>query len=201
MTRTFIALELDKALQRHLGRILRRMAQELPSLCWVDPARIHLTLAFLGQLSDEQLAAAISAAELAARKVSSFDVRLSQPGIFGTRRQPSVIWMGVDEPSGKLLQLQRELNLELAQRGFEVDKRPFSPHLTLSRVKAPLNAEEQQRLQKLLTVKGRQSSSPTMHVSQISMMKSELSRAGAKYTSLYHVALGLNEASPLNLTP
>jgi len=192
MTRTFIALELDEPLQRYLGRIIRRMAQELPSLCWVDPAGIHLTLAFLGQLSDEQLSAAISAAELAARKVSAFDFRLSHPGIFGTPRQPRVIWIGVDESSGKLLQLQRELNLELAQRGFEVDKRPFSPHLTLSRVKAPLKAEEQQSLQRLLTVKDRQPSSPTMHASQISVMKSELSPMGAKYTCLRNVDLGLS---------
>ena len=192
MTRTFIALELDEPLQRYLGRIIRRMAQELPSLCWVDPTGIHLTLAFLGQLSDEQLSAAISAAELAARKVSAFDFRLSHPGIFGTPRQPRVIWIGVDESSGKLLQLQRELNLELAQRGFEVDKRPFSPHLTLSRVKAPLKAEEQQSLQRLLTVKDRQPSSPTMHASQISVMKSELSPMGAKYTCLRNVDLGLS---------
>lgn len=192
MTRTFIALELDEPLQRYLGRIIRRMAQELPGLCWVDPAGIHLTLAFLGQLSEEQLSAAISAAELAARKVSAFDFRLSHPGIFGTPRQPRVIWIGVDESSGKLLQLQRELNLELAQRGFEVDKRPFSPHLTLSRVKAPLKAEEQQSLQRLLTVKDRQPSSPTMHASQISVMKSELSPMGAKYTCLRNVDLGLS---------
>ena len=191
MTRTFIALELDEPLQRYLGRIIRRMAQELPSLSWVDLAEIHLTLAFLGELSDEQLSAAISAAELAARKVSSFDIRLSLPDIFGTQRQPRVIWMGVDEPSGKLLQLQQQLNLELAQRGFEVDKRPFSPHLTLSRIKAPLNAEEQQRLQRILTVKDRQPSSPIIHVSQISVMKSELSRMGAKYTCLRNVDLGL----------
>jgi len=191
MTRTFIALELDEPLQRYLGRIIRRMAQELPSLSWVDLAGIHLTLAFLGELSDEQLSAAISAAELAASKVSSFDIRLSLPDIFGTQRQPRVIWMGVDEPSGKLLQLQQQLNLELAQRGFEVDKRPFTPHLTLSRIKAPLNAEEQQRLQRILTVKDRQPSSPIKHISQISVMKSELSRAGATYTCLRNVDLGL----------
>lgn len=115
MTRTFIALELNETLQHYLGAIIRRMKQELPALAWVDPTGIHLTLAFLGELSNEQLSQAVRAAELAARKAAPFDFRLSQPGVFGAPRQPRVIWMGVDEPSGKLLQLQQQLNLELTR--------------------------------------------------------------------------------------
>src|SRR6266567_1567450 len=176
MTRTFIALELNETLQHYLGAIIRRMKQELPALAWVDPTGIHLTLAFLGVLSDEQLSQAVSAAELAARKAAPFDFHLSQPGVFGTPRQPRVIWIGVDEPSGKLLQLHQQLNLELTRRGFEVDTHPFSPHLTLSRVKTSLKAEELQRLQRLLTVKESQPSTPVDHVRHLSVMKSELSR-------------------------
>src|SRR5437588_4602910 len=153
MTRTFIALEMDEPLQRYLGDINRRMAQELPNLHWVDPAGIHLTLAFLGELTDEQVAKAIQSAEVAAQQVSPFEYRLSGLGIFGSPRQPRVIWMGIEEPSGKLIRLHRALNRELRQRRFEVDKRPFSPHLTLSRVRAPLGPDEQQRLQHLLASK------------------------------------------------
>jgi 2'-5' RNA ligase len=194
MTRTFIALELNATLQHYLGAIIRRMKQELPALAWVDPTGIHLTLAFLGELSDEQLSQAFRAAELAARKAAPFDFRLSQPGVFGAPRQPRVIWIGVDEPSGKLLQLQQQLNLELTRQGFEVDTRPFSPHLTLSRVKASLKAEELQSLHRLLTVKESQPSPPDYHVRHLSVMKSELSRTGTIYTCLHHVILGLNGA-------
>ena len=190
MTRTFIALELDESLQAYLGRIIHRMAQELPDLRWVDPAGIHLTLAFLGELSDEQLVEAMQAAELAARKVPPFGYRLSHPGVFGSPRQPRVIWIGIDEPTGKLLQLHQALNRELEQRGFEVDKRPFSPHLTLSRIKAPLKPDEQQRLQRLIAARNVISSSSTYHVHHLSVMKSELSRTGAKYTCLRDFALG-----------
>src|SRR5436309_8767040 len=107
MTRTFIAFELDESLQSYLSRFIQRVAQELPSLRWVDPAGIHLTLAFLGELTGEQLVEAMQAAELAARKVPPFDYRLSQPGVFGSPRQPRVIWIGIDEPTGRLLQLQQ----------------------------------------------------------------------------------------------
>lgn len=190
MTRTFIALELDESLQAYLSKVIRRMAQELPNLHWVDPAGIHLTLAFLGELTGEQLAATMQAAEFAARKVPPFDYHLSHPGVFGPPRQPRVIWIGIDEPAGKLLQLHRAVNSELEQRGFEVDKRPFSPHLTLCRIKTPLKAEEQQRLQRLIAARDMISSASTYHVRHLSVMKSELSRTGARYTALHDFPLG-----------
>ncbi len=67
MTRTFIALDLNEELQRFLGVIISQASQELPDLRWVEPAGIHLTLAFLGELSDDQLAEAVDATEEAAQ--------------------------------------------------------------------------------------------------------------------------------------
>ncbi len=189
MTRTFIALEMNDSLQRYLGSIIRQMAQELPNLRWVDPAGIHLTFAFLGELTDQQVAEAIQSAEAAAQQVSPFEYRLSGLGIFGSPRQPRVIWMGIEEPSGKLIQLHHKLNRELEQRGFEIDKRPFSPHLTLSRVKSPLKSDEQQGLQRLLASKQMLPSSPLLEMHNLSVMKSELSRTGAKYTCLQNCPL------------
>jgi RNA 2',3'-cyclic 3'-phosphodiesterase len=191
MTRTFIALEMSEALQDFLGELLRHMARELPNVRWVDPAGIHLTLAFLGELSDEQLLEATSAAEVAAQQVTPFSYRLSHLGVFGSPRQPRVIWAGIEEPTGKLAQLHRVLNRELEQRGFEVDTRPFSPHLTLSRVKAPLTPVELQRLQRLLAETHIAKSSPTHHVHSLNVMKSELLRTGARYTCLRAFRLGV----------
>ena len=190
MTRTFIALEMDESLQGLLGDIIRKMAQELPNLRWVDPVGIHLTLAFLGELNDEQLEEVMAAAEDAAHRASPFSYRLSGLGVFGSPRQPRVIWVGIEESSGRLVRLHRILNKELERRGFEVDTRPFSPHLTLSRVKAPLKPDEQQRLQRLLASLQIAKSSPLPHVQHLNVMKSELSRTGAKYTCLREFNLG-----------
>ena len=190
MTRTFIALELNAALQRFLGEIISQISQKLPDLRWVDPTGIHLTLAFLGELTDEQLVEAIYAAEEAAQKAIPFAYRLKGLGIFGSPHQPRVIWMGVEDlPSGKiqgspLQQVHRVLSKELELRGFEVEKRPFSPHLTLARLKQPLSPEAQQRLQRLLHSKQAGASSPIYQANNLCVMKSELSRAGAKYTCL-----------------
>ena len=190
MTRTFIALELNEALQRFLGEIISQVSQELPDLRWVDPHGIHLTLAFLGELSDEQLVEAIHAAEEAATKATSFEYRLKGLGIFGSPQRPRVIWMGVEDlPSGKvqgspLQQVHRVLSRELELRGFEFEKRPFSPHLTLARLKQPLLPDAQQRMQRLLHSKLAGASTAIYPVNTLCVMKSELSRAGAKYTCL-----------------
>jgi 2'-5' RNA ligase len=186
MTRTFIALEMNEDMQRRLAGEVRRVAQALPGVRCVDPAGIHLTLAFLGELDDEQLAQAMAASEIAARRVAPFSCRLTRLGIFGSPRQPRVIWMGIDEPSGALALLHRTLTYELTRRGFETDQRPFSPHLTLARIKSPLSADEQQSLQALLA-SGQPGSAPTRDgypARTLNVMKSELSRAGARYTCL-----------------
>lgn len=194
MTRTFIALELKDTLQRFLGDIISQAAQELPNLRWVDPAGIHLTLAFLGYLTDEQLKTAMDAAQVAALQAVSFEYRLKGLGMFGSSSQPRVIWMGVEDlPSGQiqgspLQQLHRVLSRELEQRGFEIEKRPFSPHLTLARIKQPLTPDEQQRLQRLLHSKQAGASSPIYCAEHLSVMKSELARAGAIYTCLREYA-------------
>ncbi len=191
MTRTFIALEMNVALQRHLEEVTRQVARALPGVRWLDAVSIHLTLAFLGELNDEQLSEAMNASATAARQVRAFSYRLSRLGIFGSPRQPRIIWMGIEEPSGSLIRLHRLLNQELEQRGFEIDKRPFSPHLTLARVKSPLTPAEQQELQRLLTGEQRGIASSTDYpAGLIHVMRSELSRSGAHYTSLREYRLG-----------
>jgi 2'-5' RNA ligase len=196
MTRTFIALEMVESLQHYLGDLIAYAAHELPALRWVDPAGIHLTLAFLGELDDERLALAMEATQIAARDVPAFTYSMKGLGFFGSPHQPRVIWMGMEDyPSpyvqGSPLQLaHRVLNRELERRQFEVEKRPFSPHLTLARVKQPLSPIEQQALQRLLQSRRAVPPAQRYPARKLAVMKSELARGGAKYTCLREYALG-----------
>ncbi len=198
MTRTFIALDMHASVQQALGQVLERFAQALPDLRWVDAAgmhMIHLTLAFLGELDDDRLALAMEATRAATQNFPAFDYRLTTPGIFGTPQHPRVIWMGIeDRPLAQLhgsplQRLHQILNRELERRGFETEKRPFSPHLTLARVKHPLTPAEQQTLQRQLHSKQDQSTSTLYRATHLNVMKSELSRSGAQYTVLESCAL------------
>lgn len=138
MTCTFIALDMHAAVQQALGQVIERFAHALPHLRWVDAAGIHLTLAFLGELDDDRLALAMEATLAATHDFPSFDYRLTAPGIFGSLQQPRVIWMGIeDRPIAQLhgspfQRLHHILNRELERRGFETEKRPFSPASTMT---------------------------------------------------------------------
>jgi RNA 2',3'-cyclic 3'-phosphodiesterase len=195
MTRTFIALEMSAPAQRVLGQTIERFARALPAPRWVDVAGIHLTLAFLGELDDDRLALAMEAARAAAHDFPAFDYRLTAAGFFGPPQQPRVIWMGVeDKPVAQLhgsplQRLHSDLDRELQRRNFETEKRPFSPHLTLARVKQPLSPAELQTLQRLLHGKQENTGSTLYRAGHLNVMKSELSRAGAKYSVLEACAL------------
>jgi RNA 2',3'-cyclic 3'-phosphodiesterase len=191
MTRTFIALEMNENLQRHLAGVISQVAQVLPRVRWVAPSGIHLTLAFLGELDDAQLEQAAQAATTAAQQVRPFTYRLTRLGTFGSLRHLRVVWMGIEESSGSLVRLHRILKQELEQRGFETDDRPFSPHLTLARIKAPLPPDDLQRLQTILTGKQQGIVSLSEYtVEYVNVMKSELQRSGAQYTCLKACPLG-----------
>jgi 2'-5' RNA ligase len=191
MTRTFVALEMNNALQSHLAGVIRQVAQALPGIRWVDASRIHLTLAFLGELTDEQVTEAIEATEMVAQQARPFSYRLSHLGTFGSPRYPRVIWMGVEEASGSLASIHRMLNQQLQRRGFEVETRSFSPHLTLARLKSPLSSQDLQTLQSLLADKPRNLASTESYAARhLDVMKSELLRTGSRYTCLQSCLIG-----------
>lgn len=154
---------------------------------WVDPAGIHLTLAFLGELNQHDLEQAMAATNAVAACYRSFSYRLAGLGMFGPARNPRVLWAGISEPSGVLKQVQHALTLALEQRALPVDTRPFSPHLTLARIKTPLNPEQLQRLRQWLARP--QTVSSDCHVTHLAVMKSELTPSGARYTCLEACAL------------
>ena len=200
MTRTFIALEMNEALQQFLAETIHQLSQALPEIRWVNPQGIHLTLAFLGELDDKQLGEVFHAVEEAAQKATPFEYRIKGLGTFGSQQQPRVIWLGIEDlPSGKiqgspLHYAHRLLSKALELRGFELEKRPYSPHLTLARIKQPLTLESRQRLQRLLHSGLAATSSAIYPVQSLCVMKSELSRSGAKYSCLKAYPFGSSKS-------
>lgn len=189
MTRTFIAIELDEAIRAALIRLEARLARAAPSLRWTDAAKLHLTLAFLGELDDERVQAAITATESTAARTGAFRLALAGAGYFGQAQAPRVIWAGVAGETNKLMATQARLADELARHGFPREERPFAPHLTLARVKQPLPPPE---LERLLAETERMAAGGrvAMAVAGITVMRSDLAREGARYVSLAHCAFG-----------
>ena len=181
MTRMFLALELPDTVKAVLRRRIERLAHALLDVRFVDVAGLHLTLAFLGELADERLAAATGAAEESAKSHAPFTLRLANIGAFGSARAPRVIWVGLSGEVARLRALQSTVADGLEARGFAREARPFAPHLTLARIKKPLSDAA---LTALIRAQSEPAPDATWQADAISVMKSELARPAARYTAL-----------------
>jgi len=181
-TRTFIAVELPDVARAALQTHVARLSHALPRMRFQPPSSPHLTLAFLGELDDEQLAAATQAAITAAPTVPPFTLTVAGLGIFGPPYAPRVLWCGVGGDIAALLRLQAVLADRLEAAGFPREPRPFAPHLTLARFKQPLNPAALQRLTGILSTPS--TTQTSFVVESLSVMKSELLRPAARYTRL-----------------
>jgi 2'-5' RNA ligase len=188
MTRTFIAVDLDSATHDALARLSRRVARALPTARIVNPDTIHMTLAFLGELDDLGVENAIAATREAAAEALPFWLTAGRIGVFGPEHAPRVVWVGIGGQTGKLRALQRRLTHELEERGFTPDDKPFAPHLTLARLNTPPDESSRLRLRELLSEPPLRGES--WRVEDLRVMRSDLSRTGARYTPLAIIPLG-----------
>ena len=96
---------------------------------------MHITLAFLGHVADERLEPAIDAARAAVRGRRAFGVSLDHAGRFPPSGRPRTVWLGIGTGLDELSSLAAAVARELHQRSFVLEDRPFSPHLTLARIR------------------------------------------------------------------
>ena len=130
--RTFIAIPLSDTIRRTIGKVQRELAETLSDIRWVRPETIHLTLAFLGDISQESLDKIGNSMLSIGRSFTPFEVRIGDLGAFPSRSRPRVIWIGV-ERCPPLMELQAALVETLADLGLPGEDRPYTPHLTLGR--------------------------------------------------------------------
>jgi 2'-5' RNA ligase len=133
--RTFIAIPLTSDLRDKLGGISQYLKKSCPGVKWVAPEKIHLTLKFLGEVKAEEIPALKAALDDVARNHHPLRIELGGLGCFPNLRRPRVIWVGVKSLKEELAQLAREIEEKLDRLGFQPEKRKFTGHLTLGRVK------------------------------------------------------------------
>jgi 2'-5' RNA ligase len=101
----------------------------------VKPELMHVTLAFLGQTSDERLPDVTAATQAAVSQVIAFDIELDRPGRFPDTGRPRVVWLGIGAGAPTVLALGERLRAELRRREIAFDKKPLRAHITLGRVR------------------------------------------------------------------
>jgi 2'-5' RNA ligase len=97
---------------------------------------LHVTVRFLGEVADEKIAAIVEAIGSAVRR-GPISTRFSELGVFPSRRSPRVVWIGVDKGAAELQDAAEQVDRCLNTLGFAHEERPFTPHLTLARIRAP----------------------------------------------------------------
>jgi 2'-5' RNA ligase len=187
-TRTFICLELPEAVRVQAEELQRRLASLGDKIRWVNPRNLHLTLRFLGEISRSQVETVCLAVRCAAARVEAFSIHLSGTGSFPSPRRPRAFWIGVAEASD-LIRLYDAVEEELVSAGFPRETRPFSPHLTLGRVRVDRSSA---RLGEALA--GAEFDAAPFPVTEVTVMKSDLKGSGAVYTPIAKLKLRSAEA-------
>ncbi len=135
--RTFIAIDLDAAIRKHLTAVQSRLRASGLKLAWVDPAKVHLTLKFLGEMSDAQTRPVAEAIDTLTKHTQPLEFSVGGLGVFPPSGAVRVVWVGVQDETGALAACQTNCEKLLAPLGFDQERRGFSPHLTLGRNKSP----------------------------------------------------------------
>ena len=188
--RAFIAIELPGQIKAALSQLQDDLkTSKSAAVKWVAPEVIHLTLKFLGNVDEAEIPALNKALSEAVKGVAPFYLELGEPGTFPSSQAPRVVWIGVGGETEPLLTLHKNIDHVLTSLGFPPEKRAFSPHLTLGRVREEALPGEKRRLgESVAALKTGAKSS--FRVESLSLMRSRLTKEGALYSCLASFALG-----------
>ena len=190
--RLFVAIELPEvvldALRGIQDQLKGRAGAEL--VRWVEPEGIHLTVKFLGDTREELLPQLEAGIGEACSGVGPIALRLGRAGAFPSPRRPRVIWVGLEPAEGddSLSRLQERIEVFSERLGFRREERPFTPHLTLGRLREERTAGAASQAARLLAEPPEVP--PLSFTAQgVSLMRSTLRPAGAVYTRVLRVPL------------
>ena len=131
MIRAFVAVRIDPGVAGKIAAAEADLDRSLKGIRWVKPDHMHLTLKFLGGVSEENVAPIADALESALRSIGRFSVGCRGLGVFPDIRRPRVLWAGL--AGGVLERLAAAVEEILAAMGFARERREFKPHLTIGR--------------------------------------------------------------------
>ena len=187
--RSFIAIELPTELVKRLKDFQAGLGPgRLQYVKWVDPASIHLTLKFLGDVDPGRLEAVKESAAAAVASHSPFKLTTGRTGFFPGPQRARVFWLGLEGDTGELGRLQKDIDIAMSKLGFESENRPFTAHLTLARLREGCSSA--QRLEFAgLAGPALFKAGPPVQVQTVALMRSRLTPQGAVYTRLAEFAL------------
>lgn len=182
MKRIFIAIELPKNIKEKIIDIENKLDFDAK---YVKPENIHLTLAFLGNVEEEKLKVLESELEKDLAGLQPFKLEISGLGGFPQPQRAHTLWIGVEEQP-KLASLELVLRRKLQGLEFQTDSRPFTPHITIARLRKKQNITEEIK-------KYSEEKFGSFEVNQILIFESKLNTQGPEHIVLKKIELGKND--------
>ncbi len=181
--RTFIAIELPKAIKDSLALLEDRLKNSGADVKWVEPRNIHLTLKFLGEVDQQKLEKIAEAMQSIAGNKKTFHLRVSSVGAFPKMEFPRIIWVGINKGDNETKEIAEGLEEKLAKLGIPKENHPFSSHITIGRVKSTLNRDK--LIQEFTAAEGMlKTGNLEFNVERITLFQSTLTPNGPVYNPL-----------------
>jgi RNA 2',3'-cyclic 3'-phosphodiesterase len=182
--RAFIAVEIDPQTVQEISAVLAQLEPRLPGIRWVTPANFHFTLKFLGHIDESKIDPVADALERQLHLFPRFTINAKGLGVFPDQKRPRVLWVGLE--SNGLAVLASKVERALEPLGFALEKRDFTPHLTVGRWRQ-FDGSEKKLAQELESWK--RFSFGESRVAAVIFFQSVLKPQGATYLPLKTVAL------------
>ena len=177
--RIFIALPLTDEDRRGVKKVVKYLERGRWAVAWEPEEKWHLTLAFLGEVSDiEPVLAAVASA---CKNMSPFTLKFKGLGAFPDLLLPKVVWLGLKGDLKSLYKLVKNLRGELDGAGIDFDHKVFRPHITLGRIKTSMSRKQRLELGKIISKNRILDIPQTWLVDKVVVYESRLTPSGSDY--------------------
>jgi 2'-5' RNA ligase len=188
--RLFVAISIPEPVRDEIIRVQQELQPLVPRdvARWARSDQFHLTLRFLGDVPADGVEDLKKSAGAVCRNARPFSLCAEGVGFFPNPRSPRVIWVGINDRAGRLVDLQRQIETAVGPFSREPGEKNFMGHVTLGRLKNPKPSDAGNLAARAQALKDRTFGEWTAH--EIEIIQSELSPAGARYNSLAAFRLG-----------
>jgi RNA 2',3'-cyclic 3'-phosphodiesterase len=191
--RTFIAIDFPEPIQEAIEKQITRLRRALGAerIRWIPVQNMHLTLKFIGNTTISHLDFLKQMIARTADACPPFELQIGGFGSFPNWKRVRILWVGIHAPAD-LPSLQKKLEDGVSRLGYEKEARPFSPHLTIGRVRQGVSPAD---IQKIGAAAGSMQLGAigAVRVDSVHLYQSELHSEGSVYTRLFSAPLKKNQ--------
>jgi 2'-5' RNA ligase len=182
IVRAFLSISIEnQSLLSRIQNIQQKLDLTAAKMKITERENIHFTLHFFGDTPLAQLNQIQACLERIV--IDPYEIEVAGVGAFPNKLHPRIVWIGVTSNASKILNLKNEIDSSLVELGYKPEKRKYTPHATIARVR---HVNDSKRLASNLDSLANEVMG-TMTIMKIKMMKSTLTPSGPNYDTLWEI--------------